>query len=276
MGNAPNAAVAAARLGLRSALVAHIGDDKDGKDTVAALTKEWVDTKFIIPEQGKHTNYSYLLWYGQERTILRRNEEFHYTLPDIDTPKLVYLSSTGSDTGDFYNELASYLDTHPEVKFALQPGSKEITLGTKLGELYKRAYIYFSNVEEAGKILGVETLGIKELLKRMHDLGPKIVVITDGPKGAYAYDGTDIWSVPVFPDGLKAYERTGAGDSFSSTTAAALILGHDLPTALMWGAANSASVVQKVGGQEGLMNRADLEQKITSVSSDFKPTKLEA
>src|SRR4051812_18732362 len=44
VGNAPNAAVAAATLGLRSALVAHVGNDKTGQETIETLKQHNVDT----------------------------------------------------------------------------------------------------------------------------------------------------------------------------------------------------------------------------------------
>src|SRR5260221_380130 len=78
VGNAPNAAVVAAKLGLRSALVAHIGIDQPGRDAIDALKEQGVDTEFVVAEPGKQTNYSYVLWYKDDRTILRRNEEFKY------------------------------------------------------------------------------------------------------------------------------------------------------------------------------------------------------
>lgn len=269
VGNAPNAAVAAARLGLSAALVAHVGDDLAGKDTITSLKAEGVETKFVVAEKGKRTNYSYMLWYRDDRTILRRNEEFTYVLPDLGAPKWVYVSSIGSDSLDVYDKLADYLEAHPEVKLAFQPGSKEIPLGQKLSRIYKRADIYFSNVEEAEKILGIDTLGIEELLKRFHTLGPKIVVITDGPKGAYAYDGEKIYKQLPYPDPKPPLERTGAGDAFSSTTVAALSLGQDLPTALKWGAINSAYVVQQIGGQKGLLNRKELEGYLREAPTGF-------
>ncbi len=274
VGNAPNAAVTAAKLGLRSALVAHIGDDQAGEDTLTALKEQNVDTQFVVTESGKHTNYSYFLWYGDERTILRRNEEFKYTLPDFGTPKWIYISSIGSESLDTYEKLADYLEKNPQVKMAFQPGSKEIPLGQKLSRIYKNAQIYFSNVEEAGMILGIETLGISELLKRIYALGPKIVVITDGPKGAHAYDGTNIYTQLPYPDPKPPFERTGAGDAFSSTTVAALVLGNDLPTSLQWGAINAMSVVQQVGAQKGLLSREKIEEYLKKAPLEFKTQKL--
>lgn len=259
VGNAPNAAVSAARLGLRSALVAHIGSDKAGEDTLTSLKEQNVDTQFVVSETNKHTNYSYFLWYKDERTIFRKNEQFEYVLPNIGLPKWVYVSSIGSKGLEPYEKLADYLEQNPSIKLAFQPGSKEIPLGNKLARIYKRADIYFSNVEEAEMILGINTLGIEELLKRFKELGPKIVVITDGPRGAYAYDGVKIYKQLPYPDPKPPLERTGAGDAFSSTTVVALALGQDIETALKWGAINSAYVVQQIGGQKGLLNRETLE-----------------
>ncbi len=264
VGNAPNAAVAAAKLGLSSALVAHIGEDQSGQDTLTSLKEQNVDTQFVVTEPGHLTNHSYFLWYGDERTIFRRNEEFKYTLPNIGTPKWVYVSSIGSHSLEIYDNLIDHLEKNPEIKLAFQPGSKEIPLGQKLSRVYKRTDIYFSNVEEAGQILGIQTLGIEELLKRMHALGPKIVVITDGPKGAHAYDGTSFYTQAPYPDPKPPYERTGAGDAFASTCVSALALGKDLQTALKWGAINSAYVVQEVGAQKGLLTREKIEEYLES------------
>ncbi len=274
VGNAPNASVVAAKLGLSSALVAHIGSDQPGKDAMESLNAQGVDTKFVIAEEGKHTNYSYILWYEDDRTILRRNEEFKYVLPDLGIPQWVYVSSIGSNTLEVYDQLADFLEKNPQVKFAFQPGSKEIPLGKKLSRLYARANIYFSNVEEAESIIGVNTLGIKELIKRFHELGPKIVVITDGPNGAYAYDGENIYRQMPYPDIKPPCERTGAGDAFSSTTVVALALGKDLPTALGWGAVNSMSVVQHIGAQKGLLSREKIEDYLAKAPSDFKAKAL--
>lgn len=276
VGNAANAAVSAARLGLKSALVTNLGDDQYGKDCLAALEGNKVDDKFVKINQNAKTNYHYVLWYGPERTILIKHESYQYNFPDVHEPKWLYFSSVSDHAYPFHEEVADYLDVHKGTKLAFQPGKNEIKLGKdKLKRLYDHSEMFFCNVEEAGVILGMETLGIKELLKRMRDLGPKIVVITDGPKGAHAYDGTDMWTIPVYPDGLNAVERTGAGDAFASTCTAAIALGKDLPTALMWGSVNSAAVVQEVGAQKGLLSREVLENHLKNAPADFKPSVLE-
>jgi ribokinase len=274
VGNAANAATSAARLGLNAALVTDIGDDLPGKDCLAALEANGIDPKYVRVHPGHKTNYHYALWYQNERTILTKHESFEYAFPPIEPPKWLYFSSVSLEAFPYHEFVADYLDIHPEVRFAFQPGKGEIRLGKeKLSRFYKRAEIFFCNVEEAGAILGITTLGIQELLKRIRELGPKIVVITDGPKGAYAYNGTDMWFIPVFPDGLNALERTGAGDAFASTTVSALALGQDLTTALIWGAVNSASVVQEIGAQKGLLAKEEILKRLAS-APDFKPKVL--
>lgn len=275
VGNAANAAVSVSRLGIKSAIVSNIGDDQNGIDCLEAFNKDNVGTELIKINQGIKTNYHYVLWYKEDRTILIKHEVYPYILPEIGNPKWIYFSSVSETAYPFHNTVAEYLETHPEIKLAFQPGKNEIRLGReKLARLYKRADILFCNVEEAEKILGIETLGINELLKRLHELGPKIIVITDGPKGAYAYDGTDIWQQLPYPDIKPPFERTGAGDAFASTVVGALMLGKTLPEALSWGAVNSMSVVQQVGAQKGLLTKEALENLLSSAPSEFKPTKL--
>ncbi|MFH1473127.1 MAG: carbohydrate kinase family protein [bacterium] len=275
VGNAPNAAVSAATLGLKSALVANVGDDLTGRETIDTLKSKNVDTQFVSIQTGKKTNYSYVLWVKEDRTILRKHEDFSYTLPDLSKPKWIYFSSINIGAEEFRESLATYLEGNPEVKFAFQPGTNEIKLGAeKLRRLYKCSEIYLSNVEEAGRVLGIETLGIRELLKRVYELGPKTVVITDGPKGAYGYDGEDIWFVTPYPDPKPPLERTGAGDAFSSTVAVALALGNNLETALKWGAVNSMSVVQEIGAQKGLLTVEKIEGYLKSAPVTFTVKKL--
>jgi sugar/nucleoside kinase (ribokinase family) len=141
-----------------------------------------------------------------------------------------------------------------------------------LRALYKRTTIFFCNKEEAMRILKTPETDLKTLMKMLADLGPKIVVITDGIKGAYAFDGTDTWFMPVYPQ--DPYERTGAGDAFASSVTAALALGLPLYEALRWGPANSAGVIQKIGAQEGLQTRKELEKMLERAPADYHPIKV--
>ena len=104
--------------------------------------------------------------------------------------------------------------------------------------------VFICNLQEAQRILETKEDKPAELMKMISYLGPKIVVITDGPKGAYAYNGEDAWFMPPYPDSNPPFERTGAGDAFSSTFVAGLAMGKTIEEALMMAPINSMSVVQ--------------------------------
>jgi len=272
VGNASNAAVSAARLGLSTALRAYIGDDHYGAECMGRLAQENVDTSYMVTEAGKKTNYHFVLWFDSERTILVKHEEYSYTIPKLThEPKWIYLSSLADHTLPYHLELVKMLEAYPNVKLAFNPGTFQMSLGAKALEgLYARTDFFSCNKEEAGRILDTDDLSdIRGLLVSLAKLGPKIVVITDGTKGAYAFDGSRMMYVPMYPDTRGPFERTGAGDAFTSTVAAALALGEPLERALLWGPINSMSVVQQVGAQKGLLTRNELLDFLNKAPSTY-------
>lgn len=280
VGNSANAAVSAARLGLSAGLMADIGGDQNGQLCVAELKKNRVSTKYVSTHHENKTNYHYVLWFEDERTILVKHEHFAYKFEaPARLPRWVYLSSLGETALDYQLEIAAWLNENPGIKLAFQPGTFQMSAGLdKLMPLYRRADVFFCNVQEAERILKMPAgSDIKELSRKMNALGPKIVVITDGPKGAYVFDGTkpdELWFMPTYPDPKPPYERTGAGDAFASTFVAALALGKTVPEALSWGPINSMSVVQQIGAQKGLLSRAQIEDFLKKAPPEYVAKKV--
>lgn len=279
VGNAPNASVSAARLGLRSAVMTHVGDDEFGKQCIDALKENNVLTDYLSVEEGKTTNYHYVLSFQAERTILIKHEDYNYNLKqqvgDL-IPKWVYFSSVGEKSIEYHHDIAAWVKEH-DIKMAFQPGTFQISLGSeKLKDVYEATELFFCNVEEAQKILKTDTRELKTLLKGIYDLGPTIVYITDGPEGAYAYDGHEdaYWFHPPYPDPKPPVERTGAGDSFSSTVTAAIVAGKTVSESLSWGPINSMNVVQHIGAQEGLLSEEKLLEYLAHRPENYQPKSL--
>ena len=276
VGNSANAAVCAARLGLSSSMVTNVGDDHNGHECIATLKKNGVATDFVSVQKDKETNYHYVLWFEDDRTILVKHHKYDYKLADIGKPKWIYLSSIGENSLDYHKQIAEYLKENQEVKLAFQPGTFQMKMGIEnLKDLYSRSDIFFCNVEEAKIILNKpDEEDIKNLLKGMRDLGPNVVVITNGAKGAYAYDGYEAYFMPPFPDPKPPYDRTGAGDAFSATFTSAIALGKSLFDALLWAPINSMSVVQYVGAQKGLLTKGEILKFLSGAPQDYKPQKV--
>lgn len=271
VGNSANAACAAARLGLASGLVSATGDDRFGEEARETLKNEKVATDFIYKDTRYPTNYHYVLRYGAERTILIKHAPFKYELPTIDTKvDWLYFSSIGEHALDFHHEVANWMTTRPETKLAFQPGTFQIKVGTEvLKDIYAKTEIFFCNKEEAQTILKTEEKDIKKLATMVHTLGPKKVVITDGPNGLTASDGINIYSLPMYPDPKDPVDRTGAGDATSSTITSMLALGMEFKDALMYGPINSMSVVQYVGAREGLLSKEKIEEYLQKAPKDY-------
>lgn len=273
VGNSANAAVAAARLGLTSALRAYVGDDMYATQCFASLQIDNVSLDYVEKVPGKQTNYHYVLWFESQRTILVKHEEFAYAVPKMAAaPRWLYLSSLGENSLPYHQAWMDFLREHPDTKLAFQPGTYQMRFGVEaLKEIYARAEIFFCNKEEAERILE-KPVGsdVKELLEGLRSLGPKTVVMTDDTRGAYAItpEGSTL-HCPRYPDPRPPYEITGAGDALASTTVAALALGKPLEEALLWGATNASSVLQGIGAQKGLLKREELEKHLANPPSEF-------
>ena len=279
VGNAANAAVCFKRLGFNSGLISNVGGDAAGRDILRALHDKGVDSRFVIVNPNKLSNYHFVLWYKEERTILIKHEEYDYHWPrfrDIDIPRWVYFSSISKNALEKYHDLVlDWLNDNPTVKLAFQPGTFQIEAGVeRLKELYSRTEVLLLNREEAVQVSGGNYDDIHDLMNRLHEIGPKTVVITDGPAGAYASDGQQRLKMPPYPDPAPPFERTGAGDAFASTFVAALVEGNNIEGALQAAPINSMSVVQQVGAQKGLLTGQELGDLLKNAPPWYKPEKF--
>lgn len=267
-GNAANNAIGSSRLNLKVAIYTNIGnkDDDAADDRIKArLKKEGVDTSYIVETFNLPSNHHIILDFKGERTILTNHQPWKFNLPDLDKSKWIYLTSMSPSfkETDILSQIVNYLERN-SVKLAYQPGTAQINLGLKKSaRLLSLCSLFIVNLEEAKMFLGYQTnenIPIKKLLKKLADLGCKKVVITDGKEGSFGFDEEEYLKLDIFP--AKLVEMTGAGDAFATGTLAGLIYGNDLAEAMRWGACNSASVVEQIGPQAGLLTYSKLMDRL--------------
>lgn len=262
VGPGPNVAVAASRLGHDAEVMAWIGDDETGKEAIEHLQSEGVDTSSMIIEEGKDTSYWYVLRFGAERTMLVKSEKYKYewVAPEIE-PDWLYLTYLGEDSWNLHEEILKYLEEHPNVKLAFQPGSFHFKWGAeRLAGIYRRSNLVLMNREEAVDTTGRSYDSINGLAQGLHELGPELVVITDGGNGSYVSDNGRVLTIPNYPDIDAPVDRTGAGDAFSSTFLVAIASGESVETAMLWAPINPVSVIQEVGAQRGLLTQEQIQE----------------
>ncbi len=264
-GNAANNAVGGSRLGLETAIYVNVGEDDGGEKTIKKFKQEKIDTRYVVVNKGMQNNYHTVLNFQGERTILIYHQPWQYKLPDLDKTKWVYFTSLSPSFVDsnLVNELIAYLERNG-TKLLYNPGTFQLKVGLKkFPRLMNLSEVFIVNKEEAKLILGFkedEKVEIKKLLKGLSDLGPRIVIITDGDEGSYGYDGEKYYKLGIFPAHLV--EMTGSGDAYATGVLAGLFYGKDLKEAMRWGACNGASVVEYIGPQEGLLNYDKMQERL--------------
>ncbi len=278
VGNAANASVNFAKMGLKSALVTNLGSDENGRRVIETLQKKKVDTFLVKMQRGKTTNYHYVLWYKEDRTILINHEHYDYHWPHLaksEIPKWIYFSSIAENAVEMHDDIMEWLERYPDVKLAFQPGTYQIRFGSRrLKHVYKRSEVVVLNREEAVEVTDGNYNNLHELIDKMHELGPRIVLITDGPAGSYASDGENRYFMPIYPDVAPPVERTGCGDAYASTFIGALIKGYTLEGALQLAPITPASVVLYPGAQEGLLSTRELKEWLEKAPAGYKAERL--
>ncbi len=271
-GSAPNVAVGVSRLGYKTGIYSVMGEDNTKDMALIKLKDEKVDTKYIEAVTGKPSSYSAVVNYLGESTIIASHQPYQYHLPKISKPKWIYIGELGDRYEGMYRQVMKYIK-NDGVKVAINPGAIQLTEGKKvLFDLIAASDVLMVNKREA-KVLANNTCkdGIEYLIHRLWKLGPEVAVITDGPNGTYVFDGTHVTHCRVFPANPK--EMTGAGDAFSAGFIGALVAGKKVEDAVRWGNADSASVIQKVGPQPGLLTRGQMNARLTKHKT-IKPKKI--
>lgn len=271
-GNAANVATGSALLGLSSAIYTNLGDDDHGRYILKALETSGVLADYVKINRGMNSNLSVVLTFGGERTIFVYHQDWFYQLPKLPECSWCYLTSMGESfaNSNITHEVLRYVEKSG-CKLVFAPGTFQLKLGvSRFPELLSKSELLIVNNEEAKTILGVdlkERVDRRDLLSKLLMLGPKLAVVTNGQEGSIASDGQECLAIGVLP--TKVVEKTGAGDAYSSGMVAALSYGYELATAMLWGTINAGHVIQEVGAQNGLLDRAQIE-------SHLKETRLRA
>jgi len=259
-GNAANNAVGSARLGMKAAIYTILGQDEIGEDIANVFKNERVDSKYIIWDNVHGSNVSAVLNYQGERTILVYHQPRLYAWPgDFGPTKWIYYTSMGKEHYILHEPLIHYVKTNP-VNLSFNPGTHQLKEGISVLEpIMQVSQVFAVNKEEAQELVG-DIREMKSLLSEVKKHCKGVVVITDGAEGSYATDGQKFYKLGIFP--CPRVEMTGAGDAYATAFVAAMFHGKEIPTAMAWGAVNSAFVIQKIGPQAGLLKKDELEKTL--------------
>jgi sugar/nucleoside kinase (ribokinase family) len=228
---------------------------------INTLKKENIDQAYIKRGNRSTPFFNIVLTYGGDRTILdeRTPSEEFLEIGSVN-PKYFYLTGLNGNWEKAYEEI---FRDNPDSLFAFNPGSRQLGEGfEKTLEILPKIEILFVNLGEAQKIVDTKETDIKLIMTKLKESGVRIAVVTDGINGSYSIDknGKIFHINPITKD--KPIERTGAGDSYAAGFLYAVISGKRVEEAMKYGAVNADSVIKKVGAQDGLLTKEEMEQNI--------------
>lgn len=245
-GKSLNQAVAVARLGGRSSLVANVGDDQWGRYLRTALAEAGVE----------HTQFRLLAGVRTGAAIIEVTPDGENLLVLAVSPatelsaELVTESLGRTDAG----AVVVQLDMPPEPVMGVLSDPRP---WTRIGNLVphpafdraamRRLDVFVVNQHEAGTILGRGDVAPLDAARELRRLGPSAVVVTAGPRGA-AYSHGDQSGMVAAPQ-VPVIDTTGAGDAFLGSLALSLARSEPFPTAVMQAVHAGTEAVQHQGAQ---------------------------
>ncbi len=270
-GGALNTATTFAQLGLKATVLSSIGTDSMAEEIVRQMKVKKLGTTLMqhqlkLPtaiscivssqKRGEHVAF----YYPGARSAITINPK---VLKNIKSDWIYLCSLSGSARCVASVQQIIMHAAKNSIKLAWNPGADELAAGwPKLKKLFPLVEVLSVNQDEAIQLVmsrgeQVKGLGARGLIKKLHQFGQNITVMTQGAHGALVYDGHKLLfkSAPS----VKAVNSTGAGDAFASAFVTGLIrFKGNLSRSLSLGIANSASVVTHIGAQRGIMTQKDL------------------
>jgi sugar/nucleoside kinase (ribokinase family) len=291
-GSASITAVAAARLGLRVALAAAVGDDPAGRFMLGQLAAEGVDTAPVAVRAAVPTGMTVALSAGGDRAILTATGAVA-TLTARDVPPALLARARHVHVSSYFLVADSLGPGLAALLGAARAAGASTSLDTNwdpaqrwgdggLAAALAHLSLLLPNEAEAlhlaggalgraggathlaGGALGLAGAAtLEQAVSALTAAGPRLVVKL-GERGALGADGAQQFLAA--PPPVTVTDTTGAGDCFNAGVIAGLLSGADLPSAVALGCAVGAASTRAPGGTAGapdLATARDLARHVT-------------
>ncbi|MFD8299873.1 ribokinase [Streptomyces bauhiniae] len=261
-GKGANQAVAAARLGARTALLARVGDDGHGRLLRDSLRSAGVDTAAVLTG-GAPTGVALITVdpSGDNSIVVSPGANARLTEGDVRAELLGAARVVSAQLEIPLETVAAVVRALPEgTRFVLNPSPPRPLPGDVLAacdplvvnEHEARVLLGDGETGESGET-GDDPAG---WARRLLALGPRSVVVTLGAEGALVCDASGVRAVPSVA--VAAVDTTGAGDAFTAALAWRLGAGEELPVAAAYAARVGAAAVTRRGAQESYPTAAEV------------------
>jgi ribokinase len=258
-GKGSNQAVATARLGARSSLLAMVGADKLASIATDLYAAEGVDSSLVTAREERPTGVGFI--------ILNSKGE-NFIILDMGANEL--LDAAAVEAGEAQIAASDVVMTVLEVPTSA--AARAMELGRKHGAttilnpaparalpaaIFESVDYLTPNESELRILLDLpadDPRSSRELAEELRRRGARSVITTLGRNGAVILTDTLDIRIPAIE--VEVTDTTGAGDAFNSGFAVALAEGRDLIEAVRFGVVCGGMACTKLGVIPSLPNRA--------------------
>ncbi|MFF0264374.1 ribokinase [Kribbella sp. NPDC004536] len=272
-GKGVNQAIAAARMGARTAIVGTIGEDRYGEEFLELLVSNGVDTSWVVrhPSLGTGVGLPLVLPDGGNSIIIVSRANAAITTLDVEAAAEVISSS---------RVLAVQLELPLEasrtaLRLASTAGVTTILTPAPVGPvdpaLASYVDILVPNEVEAAALTGLDCDDESQVpmiaRKLAEDWDLRGCVVTLGARGAYVLDRASSFEERVAPYAVDTVDTVGAGDAFCGSLAASLAEGAGLVDAVRLANAAAALSTTVNGAADSAPVRAAAVALLESAAS---------
>jgi 5-dehydro-2-deoxygluconokinase len=275
-GSAANVAVAAARLGRRTALVSRTGADPFGAYLRGALRDVGVDDRWVTEVPGPNTPVTFceifppddfpLYFYRRPKAPDLQIDAHELDLDALRDARLLWITGTG------LSEEPSRTATIAALAHRAGSGGTVFDLDRRpmfwenpeaarpfYAEALKHTTVAVGNVDEVEVATGERDP--HTAARALLDAGVELAVVKQGPKGVLAVhaDGTTA-EVPPLP--VTVLNGLGAGDAFGGSLCHGLLAGWDLERIMRHANAAGAVVASRLECSSAMPTEAEVEAAV--------------
>ena len=252
-GRAPNVAVAAARLGLKTGIVSAVGEDFASEGYENYLKILGLDLRGVVKVPGKKTKRIFIFIdpHGDQIAFFDYGAEQHFS--KMETPRELITDSRNvhiSSSGDYeFNVRCAKFAKKNGSIVSFDPGNDPFTeIIEYLEAMLKNCNVLVMNNLEARNI--VKRLDLNKT-NELLQFGPRIIIVInkkDKASTIYTQDLTEY--IPSLVRVIR--DPTGASDGYVAAFLVACLKGYDLKTAGELGATEASFVLENFGAQTNL------------------------
>ena len=262
-GKGANQAVAAARLGRSVAIVGRLGDDAEGRDCLAGLERDGVQTDFVRRDAEVLTGVALIAVdpSGENSIVVGPGANAHLTAQDVRDAEALLGT-------------AAVVLVQLEIPLEAVAAAVEIAQGTVIlnpaparalpQEILERVDILTPNEVELAMLSGANVSSEEDVVAAARAIrGPGAVAVTMGERGVKLVTGEHAVTIPA-PSGVEVVDTTAAGDAFCGALGDALSRREELIEATRWAVTAASVSVTRMGAQPSLPTEEEVRARVSS------------